>query len=110
MRTILGSLLLDLGHQVVGEAANGQQAVERYQELKPDVVTMDLTMPHMDGLQAIDEIMALDPQARIIVCSALAEKRTIRNALERGAKDYILKPFHGARVASTMEKVLTPRG
>jgi two-component system, chemotaxis family, chemotaxis protein CheY len=106
IRHIIGDLLRQHGHEVVGEAANGLEAVERYRELKPDVTTLDITMPEMDGIAALREILEQDPSARVIMCSALKEKPKVLEALQAGARDYILKPVKPERVLEAVEKVL----
>ncbi|BAS28785.1 response regulator [Limnochorda pilosa] len=105
MRLTLRNVLERHGYQVVGEAGNGREAVEQYQSLRPDLVTMDITMPEMDGLTAIREIMKIDPNARIIVCSAMGQKPMVIEALTAGAKDYLVKPFQPERVVEAVEKL-----
>lgn len=92
--------------EVVGEASNGIEAVSLYKELKPDLVTMDLIMPNADGIKAIEEIMKLDKKANIIVISAMGQELTILEATEKGAKDYIKKPFKEEDVYRTIERFL----
>jgi len=106
MRMMLRDILVSHGHEVVDEAADGNQAVERYQECKPDLVTMDLTMPNVDGIQAIKKIRAVDPDARIIVCSAMGQQAMVMEAIQAGAKDFIVKPFQIERVISAVDKAL----
>src|SRR5690606_29151117 len=102
MRMTLRNVLEKAGYEVAGEAENGRQAVEMYKALKPDVVTMDLTMPEMDGITAIKEIMKADPQAKIIVCSAMGQEAMVRDALSAGAKDFLVKPFQPERVIESL--------
>lgn len=104
MRLNLKNILKDK-YEIVGEAENGQQAVEMYQELRPDFVTMDITMPVMDGLEAIKAIKEIDPGANIIVCSAMGQQKMIIKAIEAGAKDFIVKPFKDQRVLEAIEKL-----
>ena len=106
MRMVLRYILVSHGHEVVDEAADGNQAVERYQECKPDLVTMDLTMPNVDGIQAIKKIRSIDPDARIIVCSAMGQQAMVMEAIQAGAKDFIVKPFQIERVISAVDKAL----
>ena len=106
IRHIIGDLLKQHGHEVVGEASNGVEAVERYRALKPDVTTLDITMPEMDGITALKEILGEDPSAKVIMCSALKEKPKVLEALQAGARDYILKPVKPERVLEAVEKVL----
>lgn len=104
MRLNLKNILKE-NYEIAGEAENGQQAVEMYQELKPDFVTMDITMPVMDGLEAIKEIKKIDPEANIIVCSAMGQQKMIIKAIEAGAKDFIVKPFKEQRVLEAIGKL-----
>lgn len=106
IRHILVDLLTTHGHEVVGQATNGNEAVAQFRLLRPDVVTLDITMPEKDGIEALREIMAEDPAARVIVCSALKEKTRVIEALQAGARDYILKPLRPERVLESVEKVL----
>lgn len=106
MRTILRRVLEKRNYNIVGEACNGKEAIRLYRELKPDVVTMDVTMPEMDGISAIREICAEDSNAKVIVCSAMGQKYMVLDAIQAGAKDFIVKPFDAQRIYSTMEKVL----
>ncbi|MFN6991615.1 MAG: chemotaxis protein CheY [Fervidobacterium sp.] len=106
MRMMLKDILTKAGHEVVGEAANGVEAVEKYKELKPDVVTMDITMPEMNGIDAIKEIKKFDPNATVIVCSAMGQQAMVIEAIQAGAKDFIVKPFQAARVVEAVQKVL----
>lgn len=105
MRMTLRKVLESNGYEVVGEAENGLDAIEKYKELKPDIVTMDITMPKMDGITAIKEIMKIDPNARIIVCSAMGQKPMVIEALNAGAKDFLVKPFQPQRVLEAVQKV-----
>ncbi|MFP4016974.1 MAG: response regulator [Halanaerobiales bacterium] len=104
MRLNLKNILKDT-YEVVGEAQNGQEAVTMYQDLKPDIVTMDITMPVMDGLEAIRAIKKVDSDAKIIVCSAMGQQKMIIEAIEAGAKDFIVKPFKEARVLEAVKKL-----
>jgi two-component system chemotaxis response regulator CheY len=107
MRKLVSDALTKGGHDVVGEAANGQEAVDRFKELRPDVLTMDITMPEKDGLSALKEIIAIDPGARVVMCSALGQENKVLDAIKAGAKDFIVKPFDPARVLSAIEKAST---
>ncbi len=94
------------GYEVVGEASDGIEVIEKYKKLKPDVVIMDITMPKMDGLNAMKAILRLDSNARIIVCSALGQYQLIIDAIKAGAKDFVVKPFDPKRLALAIEKAL----
>lgn len=104
MRKMLGDMLKKNGYDVIGEAANGVEAVEKYQELNPDIVTMDITMPEKNGLEALADIIALDPNAAVIMCSAMGQQTMVQQALEAGAKDFIIKPFKPDRVVEAFSK------
>lgn len=105
MRMSLRKLLEQHGHEVVGEAENGADAIQKYAELKPDIVTLDITMPKMDGLAALKALLAMDPNAKVIMCSAMGQKSMVIEALKAGAKDFIVKPFQPQRVLEAIEKV-----
>jgi len=106
MRRNLKVILTQAGHEVVGESKNGKQAYMDYISLKPDVVTMDITMPVMNGIEAVKKIMSSHPEAKIVMISALAQKKMVYDALENGAQNYILKPITSEKVVTTLEKVL----
>ena len=106
LRVTLGSILKNAEHDVVGEAENGEQAIRRFIELKPDLITMDITMPIMNGIDAIKEIMKIDDTVKIIVCSAVGQKKVVVEAIEAGAKDFIVKPFNESHVLDTINRVL----
>ena len=106
MRKMVGDALAKGGHEVVGEAANGNEAVESYQALRPDITTLDITMPEKDGLAALKEIMALDPTAKVVMCSALGQESKVLEAVKSGAKDFVVKPFQPARVIDAVGKAL----
>jgi two-component system chemotaxis response regulator CheY len=106
MRKLLGDALVSGGHEVVGEAGNGTEAVVRYQELRPELTTLDITMPEKDGLTALAEIMAIDPAARVVMCSALGQEGKVLEAVKLGARDFVVKPFQPARVLEAVGKAL----
>lgn len=106
MRKLLTDALISGGHEVVGQAANGVEAVTRFQELKPELTTLDITMPEKDGLAALADIMALDPSAKVIMCSALGQEAKVLEAVRLGAKDFVVKPFQPPRVLEAIEKAL----
>ena len=106
MRVTLRNILTQNGYEVAGEAANGKEAVRLYQDLKPDLVTMDITMPEMDGISALKEIKRLDPDAVVVMCTAMGQKNLVVEAIQAGAKDFIVKPFQPPRVLESLHKLL----
>jgi two-component system chemotaxis response regulator CheY len=106
MRKMVKDALSGAGHEVVGEAGDGVEAVARYQELRPDLTTLDITMPEKDGLAALADIIGTDPSARVVMCSALGQEAKIVQALKLGAKDFIVKPFQADRVVDAVGKAL----
>lgn len=106
MRMMIKDILTKNGYEVVGEAENGAAAVERFKDLRPDLVTMDITMPEMDGISAVREIKAIDASARIIMCSAMGQQAMVIDAIQAGAKDFIVKPFQPERVLEAVSKAL----
>ena len=106
MRKMVKDALAKGGHEVVGEAGNGVEAIARFQELKPDLMTLDITMPEKDGLAALAEIMGADPSARVVMCSALGQESKVLEALKLGAKDFVVKPFQADRVLEAVGKAL----
>ena len=106
MRMMIKDILTKNGYNVAGEAENGAKAVEKYSEVKPDLVLMDITMPEMDGIQALKKIKANDPSALVIMCSAMGQQAMVIEAIQAGAKDFIVKPFQADRVLESIRKVL----
>jgi two-component system chemotaxis response regulator CheY len=106
MRLMLREILTKNGWEIVGEADTGVEAIELYHELKPDVVTMDITMPEMDGLSALRQIIQEDPRARVVMCSAMGQQAMVIEAIQAGAKDFIVKPFKPERVIEALSKSL----
>lgn len=106
MRMMIKDILSKNGFNVVGEAQDGSQAVEKYKELSPDLVTMDITMPGMDGISALKEIKQLNSDAKVIMCSAMGQQAMVIDAIQAGAKDFIVKPFQADRVVEAIQKVL----
>ncbi|WP_305037420.1 response regulator [Gracilibacillus salinarum] len=106
MRMQLKNIFTNLGHEVIGEAANGQEAAQLYEELKPEIVSMDITMPEMNGVEATKIIKAKDANAKIIMCSAMGQQQMVLDAIKAGASDFIVKPFTEDRVKETLEKLL----
>ena len=107
MRMMIKDILTKNGFNVLGEAENGLKAVEKYKELDPDLVIMDITMPEMDGIQAVKEIKKINGNARIIMCSAMGQQAMVIEAIQAGAKDFIVKPFQPDRVVEAVKKVLS---
>ena len=106
MRMMIKDILTKNGYTVAGEAENGMKAVERYAELKPDLVLMDITMPEMDGIQALKKIREKDSSASVIMCSAMGQQAMVIEAIQSGAKDFIVKPFQAERVLEAVKKVV----
>ncbi len=106
MRMMIKDILSKNGYAVVGEAENGVKAVEKYAELKPDLVLMDITMPEMDGIAALKSIKAADPGATVIMCSAMGQQGMVIEAIQAGAKDFIVKPFQPERVVEAVQKAV----
>ena len=106
MRMMIKDILSKNGYNVAGEAENGAKAVEQYAELKPDLVLMDITMPEMDGIQALKKIKESDPSALVIMCSAMGQQAMVIESIQAGAKDFIVKPFQADRVIEAVKKVV----
>ncbi len=106
MRMMIKDILTKNGYEVVGEADDGTVAVEKYEELKPDLVIMDITMPEMDGIEAVKKIKKKDPDANIVMCSAMGQQAMVIDAIQAGAKDFVVKPFQPDRVLEAVKKVL----
>ena len=103
---MIKDILTKNGYNVVGEAENGKVAVDKYTELKPDLVLMDITMPEMDGIESLKAIRAKDPNACVIMCSAMGQQAMVIEAIQSGAKDFIVKPFQAERVLEAVKKVI----
>lgn len=106
IRELIKEAAADAGFEVVGEAANGQEAIDRYRELRPDAVTLDLVMPQFDGLHALHGILEMDPSARVVVVSALEQTTILKEAFRRGAADFITKPFDKKLLVTTIENAV----
>jgi two-component system chemotaxis response regulator CheY len=106
MRMMIKGILSKNGYEVVGEAQNGLEAVEKYQTLNPDLVTMDMVMPEMDGITAVKQIVAGDPDAKIIMCTSMGQQALVVEAIQAGAKSFITKPFQPPKILETIQKVL----
>jgi two-component system, chemotaxis family, chemotaxis protein CheY len=107
MRMTLSTILKKANHEIIGEAENGKEAVELYQMLKPDIVMMDITMPVMNGIEAVRAIKQEDANAKIIMCSAMGQQRMVVEAIEAGAADFIVKPFEESRVIEAVARLLS---
>jgi two-component system chemotaxis response regulator CheY len=106
MRTMISDILTQSGFEVIGEAETGLQAIEKYQQLRPDLVTMDIVMPDMGGIDAVREITKADPSAKILMCSAMGQQALVVEAIQAGAKDFVVKPFQPSRVLEAVQRVL----
>lgn len=109
MRTMIRHIVLEMGHDVVAEAGAGEEAVRLYREHRPDLVTMDITMPDMNGITVATHILDFDPAAKIIMCSAMGQHRMVLDAIQAGAKDFIIKPLIKDRVIESIQNVLSQR-
>lgn len=113
MRTVIAKMFRDAGHEVVGEAECGEEAVEQYRKLQPDIVTMDIIMPDLGGIEAVRAITGEFPNARIVICSALGQEKLIDQAMAAGARGYVVKPFDSARLLDVVDRAVateTPDG
>lgn len=106
MRVTLKNILTKNGYEIAGEATNGREAVQLYASTQPDLVTMDITMPEMDGISAVREIKKADPEAKIIMCTAMGQKNMVMEAVAAGARDFIVKPFQPDKVLESVQKLL----
>ncbi len=107
MRKMVTDALTKGGHEVVGEAGNGVEALTQYRELKPDLMTLDIKMPEKDGIAALKELMELDPSAKVVMCSALGQESKVLESIKLGAKDFVVKPFQADRVIEAVGKALS---
>lgn len=106
MRMMIKDILSKNGYEIAGEAENGARAIEKYKELTPDLVIMDITMPEVDGIQAVKEIRKSNPDSKIIMCSAMGQQAMVIESIQAGARDFIVKPFQAERVVEAVKKVL----
>lgn len=106
MRLMLKNILEEAGFEVVGEATNGAEGVRKFQELHPDLVTMDITMPQMDGIMALKKIKEIDPKAKVVMCSAMGQKSLVLEAIQAGALNFIVKPFQKEGVLTVVKKII----
>jgi two-component system chemotaxis response regulator CheY len=110
MRMMIKNIVTKNGFEVIGEAENGQVAVELYKQHKPDLVTMDITMPEMNGIEGVKAIRKIDPNANVIMCSAMGQQAMVMEAIQAGAKDFIVKPFQQDRILQAIERVMARAG
>lgn len=106
MRMMIRDVLTKNGYEILGEAENGQKAIEKFKELNPDLVIMDITMPEVDGIQAVKEIKKISPEAKVVMCSAMGQQAMVIEAIQAGARDFIVKPFQADRVIEAVKKVI----
>jgi len=106
MRTMISDILEESGYEIVGQAESGVQAIERYKSLRPDLVTMDIVMPDMGGIDAVREITSFDANAKILMCSAMGQQALVVETIQAGAKDFVVKPFQPSRVLEAVQRVL----
>ena len=106
MRKMLIDILTKCGHEVIAEASNGKEALSMYKDKKPDLVTMDITMPEVDGIQGLKDIREFDSNALVVMCSAMGQQSMVIESISNGAKDFIVKPFQAGRVQEAIDKVL----
>jgi len=106
MRMMLTNIFVEEGYEIAGEAENGEEALRLYKELKPNLVTMDIVMPEVGGIESIKEILKIDPEAKILVVSALGQQALVKEAIEAGASDFVIKPFKPEKVIEAVEKIL----
>ena len=105
IRMVIKQILTRHGFQIAGEAGNGREALEKYKELKPDAVTMDIIMPEVDGIQGLKEILAFDKQAKVIMISAIDQRDSLTDAIRHGATDYVVKPFDDDRMVTALKNI-----
>ncbi|HOT94659.1 MAG TPA: response regulator [Methanoregulaceae archaeon] len=106
MRTLLKNILFSGGHTIVGEAADGEEGIAKYKELKPDLVTMDVVMPKMNGIESLKGIRQFDPNAKVVMCTAVGQEQMVKLAIKTGARGYIVKPFQAPKVLEEVKNVL----
>lgn len=106
IRMMIKDIVIKYGHEVAGEAENGQIALSKYKECKPDLVMMDITMPEMNGIEALRGIKQADPEAKVIMCSAMGQQSMVIDAIQAGAKDFIVKPFQPEKIIETIRKIV----
>ncbi len=107
MRMMIKDILVKNSYEIAGEASDGLMAIEKYMESRPDVVLLDITMPNMNGLETLNELKKIDPNAKVIMCSAMGQESMVIDAIKSGASDFIVKPFQGERIIKAVQKVLS---
>ncbi len=108
MRAMLRQIIEDMEWTIASEACDGKEAIAQYRQFRPDLVLLDITMPNLDGTEALEAILAEDPQAQVVMITALGQKDQVLKAIKAGARDFIIKPFDHDRVADTLTRILTP--
>jgi two-component system chemotaxis response regulator CheY len=106
MRTLLKNILFSGGHIIAGEAGDGEEGIAKYKEVKPDLVTMDIVMPKLNGIESLKAIKEFDPAARVVMCTAVGQEQMVKLAIRSGAKGYIIKPFQAPKVLEEVKNVL----
>jgi len=106
MRMVIRDILVKQGHEVAAEVADGECAIQKYQEVKPDIVLMDIILPDMEGTKTLEKLLDLDPEAKVVMCSSLGQKAVVMESIKIGAKDFIVKPFEPDKVLEVIEKVI----
>lgn len=109
MRAMLKDIFVNMNYEVVAEGKNGLEAVHLYKRYKPDLVTLDITMPEMDGIDALKEIIRFDRHAKVIMCSAMGQQKLVVDSIQAGAKDFLVKPFNKDRIATAIESVISSK-
>ncbi|AKB26707.1 Chemotaxis regulator - transmits chemoreceptor signals to flagelllar motor components CheY [Methanosarcina sp. MTP4] len=108
MRMVIRDILVKQGHEVAAEVADGECAIQKYQEVKPDLVLMDIILPDMEGTKTLQKLLDLDPEAKVVMCSSLGQKAVVMESIKIGAKDFIVKPFEPDKVLEVIKKVIEP--
>jgi two-component system, chemotaxis family, chemotaxis protein CheY len=107
MRMVMRTIMEELGHEVVAEAQNGAEAVNMYHFVRPDLITMDITMPEMDGVSALRKIKTMDASAKVVMCSAMGQREMVLDAIRSGASDFVVKPIQKERVSEAIQKTFS---
>ena len=106
MRTMIKNIMSNAGYEVIGEASNGIEAINKYKDIHPDLVTMDITMPELNGIEALKGIREIDKNAKVVMCTAMGQKPMVLDAVKNGAKDFVVKPFSAKDIVRTVDKAL----